>query len=61
LWEQLGEETLLYCQMKGKEGELIASVKGLLVYQNGQDVSLSFNFEHVCLFDKESEKSLLNE
>lgn len=61
LWEQLGEETLLYCQIKGKEGELIASVKGLLVYQNGQEVSLSFNFEHVCLFDKESEKSLLNE
>jgi len=61
LWEQLGEETLLYCQMRGKEGELIASVKGLLVYANGQEVSLSFNFEHVCLFDKESEKSLLNE
>ena len=59
LFEQLGEETLLYSSFKGKEDDLIISTTGLGRFHKEMDVGISFNLEHVCLFSKETGESLL--
>ncbi len=59
LFEQLGEETLLYTTFQGKEKDLIISTTGLGRFQKGEEVGISFNLEHLCLFAKTNGKSLL--
>lgn len=59
LFEQLGEETILYTTFPGKEKDLIISTTGLGRFHKGQEVGISFNLEHLCLFSKTNGKSLL--
>ena len=59
LFEQLGEETLLYVTFPGKKEDLIISTTGLGRFHKEMDVGISFNLEHVCLFSKETGESLL--
>ena len=59
LFEQLGEETNLYVSMDGFDKDVIITTSGLGRFTNGQNIELSFNFNDVCLFDEETEKSLL--
>ncbi len=59
LYEQLGEETLVYAKFDGCENELIISTSGLGRFKKGETISLCFKSDNVCLFDKESEESLL--
>lgn len=59
LFEQLGEETLVYANFEGMSNDLIISSEGLGRFKKGQTISISFKMEHVCLFDKTSEASLL--
>jgi len=57
LFEQLGEETLVYA--KFLEKDIIISTSGLGRFTKGQDIGISFDVTNVCLFDKETENSLL--
>ena len=59
LFEQLGEETNLYVSIDGLEKDLIITTSGLGRFVNEQKVELSFDFKDICLFDEESEKTLL--
>ena len=59
LFEQLGEETNLYISMDGFDKDIIITTSGLGRFTNGQDVDISLNFNDICLFDEETEKSLL--
>ncbi len=59
LFEQLGEETLVYASIAGKEDELIISTEGLGRFKKGQEIGVSFKVKQACFFDKETGKSLL--
>ncbi len=59
LFEQLGEETLLYTTFPEKKDDLIISTTGLGRFRKEMDVGISFNLEHICLFSKETGESLL--
>lgn len=59
LFEQLGEETLLYASFPSKEGDLIVSTTGLGRFQKGEEVGISFDLEHLCLFSPSDKESLL--
>ena len=59
LVEQLGEDTLLYVLIKGNEKEVILSTTGLDRFQNNDVINISFDATSVCIFDKETEKTLL--
>ena len=57
--EKLGDNTILYTNIDGIEGEIISSVEGIKTFNEGDKVDISFDLKNVCLFDKESEESLL--
>ena len=57
--EQLGEDTILYCNVKGYDKELIISTTGLSRFKSGQEISFSLDLNNVCLFDKETTLSIL--
>jgi multiple sugar transport system ATP-binding protein len=59
LFEQLGEETLVYASIGGKEDELLISTEGLGRFKKGQEIGVSFRVNQACFFDKENGKSLL--
>ena len=59
LFEQLGEETNVYIKVDGLEKDLIVTTTGLGRFTNGEEVEFSFDFKDVCLFDKETENTLL--
>lgn len=59
LFEQLGEETIVYSTFEGLEKELIISTTGLGRFHKGEEIGISFNLDNVCLFDKDSGESLL--
>ena len=59
LFEQLGEETLVYASIEGKEDELILSTEGLGRFRKGQEIGVSFKVKQACFFDAEKGKSLL--
>ncbi len=59
LFEQLGEETLVYASFMDKKDDLILSTTGLGRFKKGQEIGISFDMEHVCLFSKEGEESSL--
>lgn len=61
LFEQLGEETLLYCSFLPKQGDLIISTDGLGRFHKEQEIGLSFSFEHVCFFALDTGLSLLKD
>jgi len=68
--ERLGAETLLYCKFNIQEEEelrlgdevkkpMIAKVDGRSITQMGDVVRLAFDVDHIHLFDKETELSIL--
>ena len=57
--EKLGDNTILYTNIDGIEGEIISSVEGIKTFNEGDKVDISFDLKNVCFFDKESEESLL--
>ncbi len=59
LFEQLGEDTIVYASFPGLEGDLIISTSGLGRFHKGEEVGVCFDLSGVCLFDKESGESLL--
>lgn len=59
LFEQLGEETLVYAAIEGKNDDLIISTEGLGRFKKGAEIGVSFRVENVCFFEKENGKSLL--
>ena len=59
LFEQLGEDTLVYASMDGLENDLILSTTGLGRFHKQETISISFDLSNVCLFDKENGESLL--
>ncbi len=59
LFEQLGEETLVYASIEGKEDELLISTEGLGRFKKGEEIGVSFKVKQACFFDKETGKSLL--
>ncbi|MDE6660875.1 MAG: ABC transporter ATP-binding protein, partial [Anaeroplasmataceae bacterium] len=61
LSEQLGDELLLYMTIPGCEGEYISSSESYSTPEIGSKVKISFNMDHVCFFDKETEESILYE
>ncbi|MDE7213494.1 MAG: TOBE domain-containing protein, partial [Anaeroplasmataceae bacterium] len=61
LSEQLGDELLLYLTIPGCEGEYISSSESYMAPEIGSKVKISFNMDHVCFFDKETEESILYE
>lgn len=59
LFEQLGEETILYLTFPGLKDELVVVSGGLGRFEKGKDIGVCFNLENVCLFDKATGDSLL--
>ena len=59
LFEQLGEETLVYAQSSFKEGDLIISTTGLDRFNKEEEIGISFDLSHVCLFDIDNGDSIL--
>ena len=59
LFEQLGEETLLYSSFPAKEGDLIISTTGLGRFKKGEEIGVCFDLQHLCLFSPRDGKSLL--
>lgn len=53
------KEALLRCSYPGKDGDLILSTEGIGRFRKGEEIGLSFQMEHVCLFDPEDGHSLL--
>lgn len=58
--EQLGDEALVYFKYL-TDKEYVASLSTYEKYEEGQEISLSFDLEHCSLFSKETEGSILNE
>lgn len=61
LFEQLGDELLLYLTIPGCEEELISSSESYTSPELGSKVKLDFQMEHACFFDIETEESILYE
>lgn len=59
LFEQLGEETILYLSFPGAKEELIVSTLGLGRFSKGEEIGVYFDLSHVHLFDMETEESLI--
>ena len=60
LIEQLGNETIIYVRLPGKdELSIVSSNEKDLRIANGDEISLSFDNNHIHLFDKESGLSLV--
>lgn len=59
LFEQLGEDTILYCQVNNLDKELICSTTGLSRFKIHENVKLSFDLSNVCIFDKDTQESIL--
>ena len=59
LFEQLGEDTLVYVSFPELEGDLIVSTSGLGRFFKGQSVGLSLDLSGVCLFGEQTGDSLL--
>lgn len=61
LFEQLGEETLLYTipSFDSSCEEMIVSTEGLDRFHKGEEVDISLRLDNICLFAKDSGKSLL--
>ncbi len=57
--EQLGEETLVYASVNGKDEDLIISTEGLGRFKKGAEIGISFRVDNVCFFSKENGDSLL--
>jgi multiple sugar transport system ATP-binding protein len=58
LLEKLGDQTLVYSHLSGREDYLIATVNGENDFRAGQEVSVSFRKGKLHLFDGKSEESL---
>jgi multiple sugar transport system ATP-binding protein len=59
LFEQLGEETIVYLDYEGMKDELIASTTGLGRFHKGENISFSIDLSSLCLFDETTGASLL--
>lgn len=60
LIEQLGNETIIYVRLPGKEElSIVSSTEKDLRIANGDEISLNFDNNHIHLFDKESGLSLV--
>ncbi len=59
LFEQLGEETLVYASIDGKDDDLIISTEGLGRFKKGAEIGVSFRVDNVCFFSKGNGDSLL--
>lgn len=60
LFEQLGEDTIVYAETPDKEGDLIISSSGLERFHKGEAFRYSINASLACFFDKSTGESLLN-
>ena len=58
LFEQLGDEALLYFKMEGVQGEFVASVETYNSYQVKEKIGFTFDLTHVCFFDLETEGTI---
>lgn len=60
LIEQLGNETILYINLPGKEDmSIVSSTEKNLRIINGDEINLNFDLNHIHLFDKETGLSLV--
>ena len=58
--EQLGNETILYVNLPGKEDmSIVSSTEKNLRIINGDEINLNFDLNHIHLFDKETGLSLV--
>lgn len=60
LAERLGDETLLYTHLNNDEHEIILSSTADNEYQINDKIKISFNLKHLCLFDKQTECSIID-
>ena len=60
LVERLGEQTLVYFHLPGREGYVIAGAGAGCRLLEGDMIKVSFNKDHLHLFDKQTTKSLSN-
>ncbi len=58
IFEKLGDNTIIYSDCEGLEGELISSVEGIRSFTPGQEISISFDLSEVCLFDKKKQRTI---
>ncbi|CDD93930.1 carbohydrate ABC transporter ATP-binding protein CUT1 family [Coprobacillus sp. CAG:826] len=58
LFEQLGDEALLYFKMEGVQGEFVASVETYNSYRVKEEIGFTFDLTHVCFFDLETEGTI---
>lgn len=57
--EKLGNETLVYCSLNGKDGDLIWRAKPRLTLNQGDVLKLAFETKNIQLFDYDTGDSIL--
>ncbi len=58
--EQLGDDTLLYTRMAGQENDIILSTNPDAKIELNEELYISIDLTHMCLFDEESEKTIID-
>jgi multiple sugar transport system ATP-binding protein len=59
IFEQLGDETIVYASAPEKKGDLIISSFGLERFHKGESIKISFDVSSACFFSSETGKTLL--
>lgn len=57
--EQLGNETLLYVSIEGKEEDLIVRTNEKKLFELNSEIKFAFDLKRIKLFDKQTEDSIL--
>lgn len=58
--EQLGDDKLLYATLLDKDVDIILSTNPDADIQINDEIEISFDLSHMCLFDKESQNTVLD-
>lgn len=57
--EKLGNETLIYCTVDGTEAEIVVRGGSRCVVEQGDEIQVGIDTEHIQLFDYDTEQTLL--
>ena len=58
--ESLGDDLLIYANMKNKKDYLILNTNPDSNIKEQEEIDVSFDLNHICLFDKETTKTIID-
>ena len=57
--EKLGNETLVYCQVEGVNGDVVVRAGARCNVMSGDEIEIAFDTKHIQLFDYDTEQNVL--